>query len=722
MPAGAVKTPEDEKNWQRAKDAAAKQGQAGNYRLIMHIFKQMQGSKSLYPDEQTPDLRKVAKAEADEAKIRAGLKKQASKHRRLAEEHRRANPKGGGTMGRWRQERAHDDAQEAHREAAETSEEAITDTSKRDEAQDTSDAAFTHPPAEEVKSMESISKSEYDALPVLEKAKYKQRYRGPGGEWRYVYDESGKQPREGMVEGFPGEWRRDPKHGQKKREKRQQAKKQNRDELARRQATLAGTGSAAGLTPRQQVQTAIGAQATMRAARQKDAAVLSAAQKISTMSMVTGAETKQLAQAAQAIHGLSGARDKVRALAREILASKEPSMGGKAKQLAKLIQTTLAAEKSMTGAIQKGLRKAFSKPAEKDPKKDPKAKPTDEEDEANEPGSHDHHKDRALAHLQAAQAHATAAHSAKKVEAAKEHKQVVDAAEQASQAAVSDTPDGKEPVAKGGFYGDNLTRWADQFMGNAELHEQALKLVRDRMVLDAQRPKWADTAESLKARQAHEAKSQKLRDEMDAVEKRYLDFRIKEAETRNKMSKSGPTLVRPEEDIGFHKSQIVHHHAEDAVLEHLEGGAVIGGQLAGLRHDGRSRLLGMRGERMTKGGVAGGTVYQGEHNAPRGGDMRETVARAQSYAETVQLDPDETRGQGGLPEWWEDAWHENPEVKVPVGLEGSRGFAKGQTPAVNVIDDSDPVTKAHRSDVNRVGLAVEMRYHGDGRETRRDGR
>lgn len=71
--------------------------------------------------------------------------------------------------------------------------------------------------------------------------------------------------------------------------------------------------------------------------------------------------------------------------------------------------------------------------------------PADKDDgEGKEDGDHEHHRDRALAHLQAAQAHATAAHSAKKVEEVKEHSNVVGQAEQASQAAMAlgDKPKG----------------------------------------------------------------------------------------------------------------------------------------------------------------------------------------------------------------------------------------------------------------------------------------
>jgi hypothetical protein len=66
-------------------------------------------------------------------------------------------------------------------------------------------------------------------------------------------------------------------------------------------------------------------------------------------------------------------------------------------------------------------------------------KPGEDDEEENGPGSQDHHKERALAHLQAAQAHAGAASSAKKVEEAKDHKGAVKDAQAASEATMADT-------------------------------------------------------------------------------------------------------------------------------------------------------------------------------------------------------------------------------------------------------------------------------------------
>jgi hypothetical protein len=217
-------------------------------------------------------------------------------------------------------------------------------------------------------------------------------------------------------------------------------------------------------------------------------------------------------------------------------------------------------------------------------KKDPKEKKKlEDEEEMGGEGTHEHHRDRALAHLQAAQAHASAAGSAKKVEAAKEHKQIVGQARQASEA----------------------TMQKSLFKNNIRV------------------------------------------------------------------------------DLS----------AENTILEGLENGTYeIGGQSAGLKEDGRNRLLGMREERLNKGGIAGGTIYQGEHSGPRGCDDRESVARAQCYADMIEIDGAGNQGQGGLGSWFRDAWGGQLKVNVPVG---ATKVIKAAAPGVHIIDDvDDPYQKA----------------------------
>jgi hypothetical protein len=157
----------------------------------------------------------------------------------------------------------------------------------------------------------------------------------------------------------------------------------------------------------------------------------------------------------------------------------------------------------------------------------------------------------------------------------------------------------------------------------------------------------------------------------------------------------------------LHKNNLhIDLSAEDAVLALLESGHTsIGGQHASLHINGRDRLLGMRGERMVKsGGIAGGTIYQGENDAQgsRGGDDRESVARAQVLDEMVELDEAGHRGNGGLAEWFRDAWDPNdPSHTVPVGAvpgqvttEGVEADGWRKSEVVEIIDDDVPYNRA----------------------------
>jgi hypothetical protein len=82
-----------------------------------------------------------------------------------------------------------------------------------------------------------------------------------------------------------------------------------------------------------------------------------------------------------------------------------------------------------------------------------KTKKKDDDDPEKQEGTREHHRAKALAHLQAAQAHAAAAASAEQVEASKEHRQTVSAARQASEAALKKSVpahvhDGEDEILK----------------------------------------------------------------------------------------------------------------------------------------------------------------------------------------------------------------------------------------------------------------------------------
>lgn len=277
----------------------------------------------------------------------------------------------------------------------------------------------------------------------------------------------------------------------------------------------------------------------------------------------------------------------------------------------------------------------------------PKGPPQPEGDEGEQQGegSHDHHAKRALSHLQAAQAHASAAHSAKKVEEAKEHKEIVSNAKDMSEQAMADHESDDD---NGGGNGQQ----PQQFGGKGKEQKQVPQNI----------------AKSIQRNNLH------------------IDL-----------------------------------SAEDSVLALLEqDGSAVGAQGDAHAYDGRNRLLGMRGERLSKA-----TIYQGEHDGPRGGDSREAIARAQVLAETVELDEAGNHGNGGLPEWYRDAWGKLSSEEKALTRQGmagplATGWQKGlgANETVQIIDDDSPYQRAVMRDGHRPEHQSAMRqvFQGNGRE------
>ena len=158
--------------------------------------------------------------------------------------------------------------------------------------------------------------------------------------------------------------------------------------------------------------------------------------------------------------------------------------------------------------------------------------------------------------------------------------------------------------------------------------------------------------------------------------------------------------------------------AEDAILAHLDGGAVVDGQAAGMFDTGgRNRLRGVRGDHLTKGGIAGGTIYQGEHDVEgsRPGDRREMHMQQQVREQNQNDDPAGNDGCGGLPEWFADA----ERVNVPVGKGMTAGAVTKAEPSTVVIDDHDPMTRAlHNQHPQEHNSGALMAYRGGRREDR----
>jgi len=374
--------------------------------------------------------------------------------------------------------------------------------------------------------------------------------------------------------------------------------------------------------------------------------------------------------------------------------------------------------------------------------------PEEEETDQEGEGSHGHHSARALAHLQAAQAHASAAHSAKKVDEAKEHKGTVNQARQMSEAAMAST--GKDPMAKSmactkdlaeAMYSSHsdVTAWAGQFYGTP-LYVGALQCLKASLAAakllethHANSKGWQER-DSLSGaqRDTYEAQREKIgkpikdlnqacHAQKTGLEGKLLDHKITQAQAAG-MSKSmgrrialslSPVELRADLNksissmvLDFKKSDRVisknnldvNLDSEQVYLDLLEKGGELGGQAAGIREDGRQRLAALRGERLEKA-----TIYAGENDAggSRGGDLRETVARAQCRTEMIDLDTANNRGQGGLPAWFADSYNDlSPEAKILVrqGLGGplDTGWQKGRGEGapLQVIDDSDLYTRA----------------------------
>jgi len=248
-------------------------------------------------------------------------------------------------------------------------------------------------------------------------------------------------------------------------------------------------------------------------------------------------------------------------------------------------------------------------------------KKSGEEEEENGPGDSEHHKDQAMSHLAAAQAHATAHRSAKQLESADGHQKNVEAAQQASEAAAPPEEE-KKPVKK-------------------------------------------------------------------------------------------PNAIKK-------GSMVIHLDAEEEILKGL-GDSGLSVQGAAQDPYGKYRMAAMgrgdpdenvRAASFEKSGVAGGTIFEGEHNTQgfREGDSREAHMRAQELAQVVEDDPAGFEGQGGLPSWWRDAGH---LVNVPVGV---RPMVKAVEPPVQILDDSDPHTRAMVNTDPREGqMGALMAYKGAGK-------
>jgi hypothetical protein len=349
------------------------------------------------------------------------------------------------------------------------------------------------------------------------------------------------------------------------------------------------------------------------------------------------------------------------------------------------------------------------------------------------PGDEDYHRDKALAHLRAAQAHANAHHSAKQLAQAGDHHERVNDAEAASMDAVGDQggqaiqPPGQQPQGQGQpgpgqfkksegegsrggrvightaggkpIYQSDVPSKFDPAAGTSEraqFHEDQArthrKLRREHLRLQ-QDPATSegDSAAHFEAAGIH-AKAATMHDaaaetgeaapEREQKREQYTDSAVKfgtqaHALSRKLFNKSMP--VQKDEDPRTIKKGNLYvdlNTADDAAVALLEKGGAIGADFSTAPDPwGPQRTAAMRGERIVKGQFSGGTVYQGElEGEPRGGDMRESATRLVTEMLTVEDDPAGNRGQGGLDGWFRDAYDPSPEVRVPLDIRARAGF------------------------------------------------
>jgi hypothetical protein len=716
MPANVVQTSRDEKAWARAKAAAAKQGKAKNYALIMHIYQQITKA------EPTVDITKGLTPQ--ELQERSRRKKASKRHARLAQDHRNAQPVGGNQMGRWKQEKQHDEAMEAHQEAADANRTAITDSSARDEADDASDEANTHPSVEETeKAMDVI-----EEMDKLIKAAQPGSIIGRTADGKEVYSQDADPLRKKKGGGAV----------------KQQAAK-----------PAAGKPAAAGQKPakpgEEEDEDGEGSQDHHR---DRALAHLQAAQAHASAAH----SAKKVEEAKEHKTVVAGAREASEAAMAdpEVKKAGEGSRGGTVighTRGGKPIYASTGSDhhqkmiehhtKQMRMKKQSTMQRSdhrYARDQHKEAKDLHDRIAVDKERGIDVSGSiHDR------ANVRSAQAnHSTAS----------AHGMPRDVKESAWLGKSLIT---KADLSKGLYPRSDVTSWAGQFYGTP-LYTEALRCLKEEIELDRQSAElskkemgWSAIQELPRSkRETQRAKEDKarepLRKKRDALsakrcglEEKLIDHRIEEAERMNKLraqlNKSIVTMVQAlrEPVIATKNNLRINMTSEEAVLNHLEKGAVVDGQAAGLREDARHRLLGMRGERMTKsyGGTAGGTIYQGEHDAhgSRGADFRETVARAQVHGDMVELDGAGNAGNGGLDEWFRDAWGKLDPEQAAASKPGAMrpkatGWQKGESPGdqpIGVIDDDDPYTRAvlKGGQVGEHQSALRMAYQGNGRENNR---
>ena len=664
MPANVVKTATDEAAWKRAKAQAKKQGQAKNYAYIMGIYKQMRGEKSMTAllaggyDE----LRKAQEvpfdphrnddpnADADKAKY----EKRARYHSRMAREHQQASTSGN-QMGRWAQSKAHDDAIEAHRAAAEANREAITNDTKRGDANDASDEASSHPRAGEVgKSMSVLD--QFDELIKAAGGKI-----GKGLPFPPAKSGSGST--------LPGEEKLQKKGGKpfppKAQAKNAKAAEDDEDGDEDGAGTLDHHKGQA-LAHLQAAQAhATAAQSAKKVEEAKDHKnAVSAAQAASeaTLSGAGGSEVEKSGGEGSRGGHIIGHHPDGKPIYESSKAVKEALRAHNSGKEFPSFNEGYNTSMKLGSAKARGMMKRIA---------------SDKHGIFGGGKGKISQKD-LDAHL--------------RVLASKSASQKVEkSGGEGSRGGkiLGHTSSGK-PIYGSANHPDHAS-----FSGEDHKAAEALHRGKQRSIFESAISKYEQSPEGKRRgvtthKDALGAMTADQRDQADHHGKQANEHMF----AGNKSIRKGDLRI----DI----------NSEDAALELLEKGMVIGGQAA-------------RGGRLQKGGISGGTIYQGEHDAmgSRGADHREEYARAQVLSEMVTLDEDGTEGNGGLPEWFQDSYKpSSDDVRVPLGMGALPDVVKSDD--YQVIDDSDPYTRAINRSTPDHSSSAALFFRGGERGLRRN--
>jgi hypothetical protein len=350
----------------------------------------------------------------------------------------------------------------------------------------------------------------------------------------------------------------------------------------------------------------------------------------------------------------------------------------------------------------------------------------DDEEEQSEPGTTDHHKDRALAHLQAAQAHASAASSAKKVEEGADHKEAVSAAQEASEATMVEDQEKKKPaftMTKGGLpvdlcsaddacldileKGDVLGRQVEA-MPDVFGPERLAAMRGERLVKGggegsrggkivghtaSGKPIYGSSGNDHADR--HYGHADEHRDMTMHHKKQKEGYQYADLKGSGKARGMHSVAAKTHEAADAAHREAIHGDPEKVKRAHKLSISAARATMQVEAHEASNNLGQTAKKSLTKSAnhVAGGTIHQGEYDrqGSREGDYREEYMRAVSLQETVQLDHDKTQGNGGLPEWFRDSWNQNSAdpVNVPLNMPAQRtGILKAVDSPMVIIDDS----------------------------------